>query len=295
MQIEIAIEGPEHALTRLCHALDRAVPEIPYSLRGWNGPRPGIVMLEDEKDADRTLLAVARVAKTLEGTSMPHGGFEFRVRNLAYSEPCIPRHAEVFRPIPALKVRPWQPGEAPAPEPGVLMMGPGNAFGTGTHPSSRLCLAAMDRAARGGYPGLAWKGCHVLDFGCGTGLLAMAAVVFGAGRALGIEIDGPSAETAKKNLALNRLEHRVFIRQGSWEEVQGKYDMILANLVPSVLLRTGKHIPGHLKPGGRAVIAGFGRDQMDAMEGFFTASGLISSERETLEGWGLLVMARGKV
>jgi ribosomal protein L11 methyltransferase len=290
MQIEIAIEGPRHALLRLCNALDRAVPGMTYSRRGLEEQRPGIVILENEKDVDQRLLAISRIARDLEKASGLRGGFEFRVRNLAYSEPSSLFPREAFHPIPSVKIQPWSPGETRDPEPGTLIIDSGNAFGTGTHPSSRLCLMAMERAVRGAYQGLNWEGCHVLDFGCGTGLLAIGAVSWGAGHALGVEIDHQSVRTARKNVALNRLEEKITIRQGSWKEVHRKYDMILANLVPSVLLRTGQTIPRHLKGGGWAAIAGFGRDQMDAMEKFFVGSGLVTGERNTLEGWGLLVM-----
>ena len=148
---------------------------------------------------------------------------------------------------------------------------------------ARLCLQFLDCAAQSAPHEGEGKGGDVLDFGCGTGLLAIAAVTLGARQALGVEIDHQSVQTARKNVALNRLDHKIDIRKGSWNEVHGKFDLVLANLVPSVLLRTGQNIPNHLKNGGRAVIAGFGRNQMNDMERFFMDAGLLTQKRMTLD------------
>jgi ribosomal protein L11 methyltransferase len=75
------------------------------------------------------------------------------------------------------------------------------------------------------------RGGNVLDFGCGTGLPAIAAIKMGAKSALGVEIDGPSAEAAEENVKLNPLSRTIKIKEGSWDAVQEKYDLIMANLV----------------------------------------------------------------
>ncbi|MCX5879841.1 MAG: 50S ribosomal protein L11 methyltransferase [Deltaproteobacteria bacterium] len=82
------------------------------------------------------------------------------------------------------------------------------------------------------------------------------------------------------------------ISQGSWEAVEGKVDLILANLVPSVLLRTGSGIPAHLNEQGRAIISGFGQNQSEEMEGFFADFGLLVRERLESKGWRAFVMER---
>ena len=187
-----------------------------------------------------------------------------------------------------MRIQPWNPDLIQAPDSGTVIIDAENAFGTGKHPSSCLCLQFLVSAARSS--SREGKGGDVLDFGCGTGLLAIAAIALGARKALGVEIDRQSVQTARKNVALNRLEHRITIRQGSWEEVQGKFDLVLANLVPAVLFRTGQNIPNHLKDEGRAVIAGFGRNQMGDMERFFMDAGLFTQKTMIQDGWGLLVM-----
>lgn len=290
MQIEIAIEAQKDALMRLRRALDREGPGVVYAHRGMDGPRPEIVFLESENSVDGKLRAISRIVRRLEKDPPQGGMFAFRVRNLAYAEPGAAVYREAFSPIPSIRIQPWCPAGTPVPDPGTVVLAGENAFGNGKHPSSRLCLQFLDSMS----PGKEGAGGEVLDFGCGTGLLAIAAVLLGYGKALGVEIDSQAVQTAKKNVSMNRLENRIIIRQGSWDEVHGKFDLILANLVPSVLLRTGRNIPKHLKAGGCAVVAGFSRNQMQDMERFFRDAGLITQKRMTLDGWGLLGMIGGK-
>jgi len=129
-----------------------------------------------------------------------------------------------------------------------------------------------------------------MDFGCGTGLLAMAAVRLGAEEAHGVEIDRHSARKAAVNVERNRLEDKIEIREGSWEEINSKYDLILANLVPAVHLRIGSRIPLFLKNGGLGMFAGFSLRQSDKLEQFYMNLGLITVEKGSLEGWGSLIM-----
>jgi ribosomal protein L11 methyltransferase len=135
---------------------------------------------------------------------------------------------------------------------------------------------------------------NVLDFGCGTGLLAIAAIKMGAKSALGVEIDGPSAEAAERNVKLNHLSPTIKIKKGSWDAVQEKYHLIMANLVASVLIRTGETLPGHLKDQGLAVVSGFGENQLNEIKQLFTRIGLIISQQFTLESWAALVLEKNE-
>jgi ribosomal protein L11 methyltransferase len=143
-------------------------------------------------------------------------------------------------------------------------------------------------------PSCGWsvKGREVLDFGCGTGVLAIAAVKMGAKKAVGVEIDHQSAQTAVKNVDLNGLSERILIKEGSWEVVEGKYDLILANLVTAALLRAGKHLPQLLKGHGRVVISGFSSKQQGEIEESFRKWGLIATDRSSLEGWSAMVLVK---
>ena len=93
---------------------------------------------------------------------------------------------------------------------------------------------------------------------------------------------------------LNGLSERIVITRGSWEAVEGRWDLLLANLVPSVLLRSGFQIPAHLTEKGRAVVSGFGRNQGQEMEDFFARLGLRMTDRLSSNGWGAFVMERNE-
>jgi ribosomal protein L11 methyltransferase len=168
-----------------------------------------------------------------------------------------------------------------------VVLDPAHAFGTGRHPTTRMCLACLEELGPERLGGM-----RVLDFGCGTGVLALAALRLGASEALGVERDAAAARAAERNVALNRLEERIRIRTGSWDVVTGGYDLVLANLVPAALVRTENRVFRHCRPGGTAVISGFGRERSDEVEAFFKATGLVPLKRIHLDVWGALVMTR---
>ena len=150
----------------------------------------------------------------------------------------------------------------------------------------------LDNMTEGPSPQLGLQSAEVLDFGCGTGLLAIAALKMGAKKALGVEIDHQSAQTAIKNVELNGLSEEILIKEGSWEVVEGKYDLILANLVTAALFRAGKHISGHLKDHGKVVVSGFSCNQQKEMEEFMMKWGLVATDRSSLEGWSAMLLVK---
>jgi len=289
MPFEINIEGPFTAISRLNNNLASFSPvfkKIPVR-NDENREMGRIIIVElDEDNLDKKLLGISSIITQTERALPLNSEFYVRVRNLAHSEPyaeAIP-FMEPFSPIPSITIQPWAPDLAQPTDPRTIILDPHHAFGTGEHPTTLLCLRIMDLLANGSRA-QALKGAKILDFGCGTGLLAIAAVKMGAQEAVGVEIDPPSVQAAKTNVALNHLSDRVTIREGSWEVVHDKYDFIFANLVISVLLRTGTHIPDHLTQTGIAVISGFGENQMGEMKRFFEEAGLTISKQSVREGW----------
>ncbi|MBU2497857.1 MAG: 50S ribosomal protein L11 methyltransferase [Proteobacteria bacterium] len=295
MKIEIAIEGPPHAISELGRRLAHLSPSLEEP------PDPGdgqakVLLMEEEKTLNERLMEISRIVNRAEKDLSLRKKFEFKVRNLSYTEPPGggERQREAFNPIPSITIQPWHPSTARSEGPSTVFIDSQHAFGNGRHPTSRLCLASIEDLAQAGLrEGL--QGKRVLDFGCGTGLLAIAAVRMGAGHALGVEADPLSVETAKKNMRLNGLSGRITIRKGSWEVVRGEYDLVLANLVPAVLLRTGGRITSHLKEDGTAVISGFSDRQLMDMERHFTRAGLIKKESATLDGWAALTMVKRRI
>ncbi len=289
MKIEIAIEGPWETVLALQQRLPKGSEQLDRGVRDDPG-RARLILIEEDGRVNEALIRISAIAER----ELPNAeALEFRVRNLAYSEPSpwCESLREPFQPVPSLTVQPWSPSVSPADDRRTILLDSNLAFGTGRHPTTELCLKAIHDLSRGPW-GL--SGRSVLDFGCGTALLAIAAIKWGANRCQGVEIDPEAAATAKKNVMLNGLSERIVISQGSWEAVEVRVDLVVANLVPSVLLGTGSEIPAHLVERGRAVASGFGRNQCQEMKDFFARFGLRSTERLERDGWSGLVMEKNE-
>ncbi|MBP1742081.1 MAG: ribosomal protein methyltransferase [Deltaproteobacteria bacterium] len=289
MKIEIAIEGPCEAVRALHRKLAFGSEEVEQGV-DKDPQRAKLILVEEDERVNQVLIRISDIA---ERELRIAESLEFRVRNLAYSEPSpwCESLREPFQPVPSLTVRPWSPTASRSDDRHEILLDSDLAFGTGRHPTTQLCLKALQDLSCGLW-GLSGK--SVLDFGCGTALLAIAAAKLGASHCQAVEIDPEAAATAKRNVVLNGLSDRVVISQGSWEAVEGRVDLLLANLVPSVLLRTGSEIPAHLREQGRAVVSGFGRNQSQEVEDFFSRLGLKTTEHLERQEWRALVMEKNK-
>lgn len=152
-----------------------------------------------------------------------------------------------------LVIRPsWEPY---APQPGdvVVTVDPGRAFGTGTHESTRLLMAALDREVRGGE--------RVLDVGCGTGILAICALKLGARQALCLDVDADAVAVTHENALANGVAAQLSAAVTPVEEVPGTYPLVLANIQASVLVPLAQAIGARVAPGGKLMLSGLLRGQ----------------------------------
>jgi ribosomal protein L11 methyltransferase len=192
-------------------------------------------------------------------------------------------HFPVLRVGRRLVIRPtWrrhrrQPGDV------VLSLDPGMAFGTGLHPTTRLCLAALETLADEGR--LASGGGRVLDVGCGSGILAIAAGKLGARDLLGVDTDPIAVESTLANARRNGLTRRIRARQGSVPTGERPFDLVLANLIASLLVQLAPDLRGELAPGGRILASGIFRDREGDVVGAFRAAGLEIGRRWVEEDW----------
>jgi ribosomal protein L11 methyltransferase len=136
-----------------------------------------------------------------------------------------------------------------APEPGAINieLDPGMAFGTGSHPTTRLCLEWLYKSVR--------PGASVLDFGCGSGILAIAAARLGASKALAIDIDERAVEAAQENAVKNGVSG-IVRTQHSGAPVQAMFDIVVANILTNPLCVLAPAIAGRIIPGGRVALSG---------------------------------------
>ncbi len=151
------------------------------------------------------------------------------------------------------------------------------AFGTGLHPTTRLCLAGLERWAdegRFGAGSAAAGGTRVLDVGCGSGILAIAAGLFGAEEILGVDPDPIAIEATAANARRNRLGRRIRARAGSLPSGAGPFDLVLANLIASLLVALAADLAAELRPGGRLLASGIFVDREADVRAAFEAVGL---------------------
>ena len=131
----------------------------------------------------------------------------------------------------------------------VLHLEPGLAFGTGTHETTRLCMEMLEQYVS--------SGAEVLDVGCGSGILSVAALLLGAGKAVGVDIDELAVKTATQNAERNHVGDRFTGIYGSLtEKVTGTYDIVVANIVADVVIALTKDVEQFLKPGAVYLMSG---------------------------------------
>jgi len=159
-----------------------------------------------------------------------------------------------FQPV-RLSSRLWVvPTWHAPPDPGAinLIIDPGLAFGTGTHPTTRLCLNWLDANLHGGET--------VLDYGCGSGILAIAAVKLGAVRSVGVDIEPTALLAARHNAMQNQADVRF---EDAHESVSSRYDIVLANILASPLQLLAPLLACAVRSGGRIVLSGILEHQAD--------------------------------
>jgi ribosomal protein L11 methyltransferase len=166
----------------------------------------------------------------------------------------------------------------------------GAAFGTGHHGTTVGCLAAFDQLLkRQRYP-------RVLDVGCGTGVLAIAAARTGSRIAVGTDIDQPSVRIANDNAKLNRAQAR-FVHASGLNDARvrqgGPYDLVFANILAPPLVALAQDIRGALRPGGVAILSGLLRTQERRVFAAYASRGFRLERRLHRDAWSALVLRRG--
>lgn len=163
------------------------------------------------------------------------------------------------------------------------------AFGTGEHPTTEGCLRALAGVAKHGAPR------RVLDMGCGTGILALAAARLLRRPVLAVDLDHEAVRVARINTRVNGLSRSIRIRQGDGFRVSprsARYDLILANILARPLAEMAPSLADHLAPGGHAILSGLLTRQAAQVSAAYRRQGLVLCRRYVVGDWPTLVVRR---
>ena len=170
--------------------------------------------------------------------------------------------------------------EPPAQAQQLIRLDPGLAFGTGTHPTTRMCLRWI-----ASHPP---TGMRVLDYGCGSGILAIGAARFGAAQVDAVDIDPAAVQSTEQNARAND----VVLHAGLPEQAQGRYGLVLANILATPLKVLAPLLCSLVAPGGTLVLAGILERQADELKEAY-APYLRLEVTDSVEGWILMTAAEG--
>ena len=173
--------------------------------------------------------------------------------------------------------------EPPAAAQRVIRLDPGLAFGTGTHPTTRMCLRWIARQSDARR--LGWT--RVLDYGCGSGILAIGAALFGAAEVDGVDIDLAAVESTRANAQANGVR----VNAGLPEAAQGGYALVLANILAAPLKLLAPLLVGHVQSGGDLVLAGILERQADELAAAY-APWCSLQVGDAEDGWVLMTALR---
>ena len=187
----------------------------------------------------------------------------------------------------SLVIKPsWEDYEA-KPGEHVIKIDPGMAFGTGTHHTTNMCMARLEKVLK--------PGDEVFDVGTGSGILAIAAALLGAKDVRAVDIDSVAVKVAKENVAANDLNDKIEVRQGDLlHGTEGQADVIIANIIADIIIMLLADIPGKLKDGGVFLASGIIEERREDVAKAAAAVGMQVDHVDAKGGWVVMQMSRVK-
>ena len=302
--LEFSVEADIEAVEAVSEILSRVAPggisvEPAYELvdEGLGArvdpTRPSIVRAylpaRDRLAAERAAAEASEALGHLQAFGLrPIGALTTRIVPEADWAEAWKAHCPVVRIGRRIVIKPTWLDHVAAPDDVVLDLDPGMAFGTGLHPTTRLCLAALEGLADRGLV----NGARVLDVGCGSGILAIAAAKFGAAAIHGVDTDEIAIEATDGNVARNGLAGRVTASVGSLPSGAPPADVVLANLIASVLIALASELRDEVQPGGTVLASGIFVDRESEVRAAFAAVGLDVATRHDEGDWVALEAIR---
>ena len=272
-------------------AIDQPVRQSPDGDGGWVDPSENVVVktylpVDEQAEEHRRLLEEAawhlgrlRHVEPLQTRVLAEEDWAHAWKKFFHPHR-VGKHLVI---VPSWRRRARQPDDV------VIRLDPGMAFGTGLHPTTRMCLALIEEHVRPGE--------RVLDFGCGSAILSIAAARLGAERIVAIDVDAVAVRVAEENARRNKVVRKVRVAQRTIEPdrpVEGApFDLIAANISAFILKNARDGMYGALKPGRVAILSGVLATAADDVRAHFEVGGWQHVETRQEGDWVAIVVRRG--
>ncbi len=269
--LEVHVSLPTETGDFMEDLLSGALPELgALGLQYSEAPRAIVATFRTPMSAEQL---IEHLEAGLSGYNLGPLGMQASV---LHHDDWAPYWQQAFEPLrfgPLAIVPSWAKPATDAEH--VLILDPSQAFGTGLHPTTALCLQALLPIATP----------RLLDVGTGSGVLSLSCLLLGTESAVGIDID-PNAITAARTAAeVNGLSQRFIVEDRPLHEVRGDFCTVVANVRPKPLLTLAKDLCDRVQPAGRLLLSGMKSDEVEQVQAAFEARGMLLKQRLEQEGW----------
>ncbi|ENA2721069.1 50S ribosomal protein L11 methyltransferase [Listeria monocytogenes] len=263
-----------------------------YALRREDYPEDGVIIKAYFLKTTEFVEQIPEIEQTLKNLStfdIPLGNFQFVVNDVD-DEEWATAWKKYYHPVQItdrITIVPSWESYTPSTNEIIIELDPGMAFGTGTHPTTQLCIRALSDYLQ--------PGDEVIDVGTGSGVLSIASAKLGAKSILATDLDEIATRAAEENITLNKTEHIITVKQNNLLQDINKtdVDIVVANILAEVILLFPEDVYRALKPGGIFIASGIIEDKAKVVEEALKKAGLVIEKMEQQGDWVAIISKRG--